>query len=98
LLKNSAALQPFGYSFRNWLEAECRNLHEVTFPPPDFRTPVIVKNAGMTLEYALRERLQQTFTWVGPAIAPYMLCDWQLYLWNEERTRLFDNFKLDSFH
>ena len=27
-----------------------------------------------------------------------MLCDWQLWLWNEGKTGMFANFKLDSFH
>ena len=31
-------------------------------------------------------------------MAPYMICDWQLWLWREGRTAVFANFKLDSFH
>jgi hypothetical protein len=27
-----------------------------------------------------------------------MLCDWQLWLWKEAKTGLFESFKLDSFH
>ena len=35
---------------------------------------------------------------VGPEMAPYMLCDWQLWLWKEESAEVFDTFKLDAFH
>lgn len=47
---------------------------------------------------ALRQKLEKAFHRVGPALAAYMLCDWQLALWNEGRTAVFANFKLDSFH
>lgn len=35
---------------------------------------------------------------VGPALAAYMICDWQLWLWKEGLTAVFATFKLDSFH
>ena len=53
---------------------------------------------GNRLEMALRHRLEKTFYQVGPALAAYMLCDWQLWLWNAGKTAVFANFKLDSFH
>lgn len=34
---------------------------------------------------------------VGPAMAPYMICDWQLWLWVHDLTAVFANFKWDSF-
>lgn len=95
LLQNSNTLQSHGYSFRNWLKVACQELGEPDFPPSDFRrrTP-----SGKTLEMTLRRKLQETFYMVGPALAPYMLCDWQLWLWNEGKIPVFANFKLDSFH
>jgi len=35
---------------------------------------------------------------VGPALSAYMLCDWQLWLWNEGLTEVFAMYKQDSFH
>ena len=55
-------------------------------------------NSKTTLEAALRSRLEATFYKVGPAMAPYMLCDWQLWLWARGLTGVFANFKWDSFH
>lgn len=95
LLQNSYALKNFGYSFRKWLEMECSELSEMTFPPPDFRKSA---RNGLSLEMALRKRLEMTFYYVGQAMASYMLCDWQLWLWYEGKTEVFANFKLDSFH
>lgn len=95
LLQNSAALKEHDFSFRRWLQSECRDLGESTFPPPDFQRP---SADDTTLELALRRRLQKSFYRVGPALAAYMICDWQLWLWFEGRTEVFANFKLDSFH
>lgn len=96
LLQNSHVLKPYGYSFRNWLGHQCRELGENRFPPPDFRRPVL--HGRVTLEAALCWRLQQTFYQVGEAMAPYMLCDWQLWLWNSGETAVFANFKPDEYH
>jgi hypothetical protein len=94
LLQNSAIIAKSGGSFRVWLQNECRLLGESRFPPPDFR-----KSAGsVTLERLLRARLEKTLYQVGPALAAYMLCDWQLWLWKHGKTAVFANFKLDSFH
>jgi len=98
LLQNSAALAVVGYSFREWLRHECAHLGTTEFPPPDFRSLVDGPRGSIPLEMALRRRLEQTFYMVGPALAPYMICDWQLWLWKEGRTAVFANFKLDSFH
>ena len=95
LLQNSHTLRPYGFSFRNWLKTNCQELGESEFPPKDFRRVV---QSGESLEMALRRRLQNAFFMVGPALAPYMLCDWQLWLWNEGKIPVFANFKLDSFH
>ena len=35
---------------------------------------------------------------VGPALAAFMLCDWQLWLWKEGLTAVYATFKLDLFH
>jgi len=94
-LQNSAALKEHSFSFRRWLEAECRKLGVHEFPPHDFRQPT---TGQLSIELALRKRLQKTFYQVGPALAAYMLCDWQLWLWNAGKTAVFANFKLDSFH
>lgn len=98
LLQNSAALNPFECSFRRWLFHECERLGVGALPPDDFRREVTLESARMSLEKALRARLQRTFYMVGPAMSAYMLCDWQLWLWREGRTAVFANFKLDSFH
>jgi len=98
LLENSSKLRPYGYSFRNWLISECGNLGIYVFPPSNFRQVVLLGDRELPLERALRARLQQTFYLVGPTMAPYILCDWQLWLWNEGRTCLFESFKLDAFH
>ena len=95
LLQNSAQLKEHGYSFRHWLEHECRKLGVTSFPPSDFR---LSAEQTKTIEEALCDKLQKTFFMVGPEMAPYMLCDWQLWLWKEEKTAVFDTFKLDSFH
>jgi hypothetical protein len=94
-LQNSATLKGYGYSFRNWLRAECEGLGVSIFPPADFRATT---RSGASVEMALRDHLQKTFYQVGPALAAYMLCDWQLWLWYEGKTEVFANFKLDSFH
>jgi hypothetical protein len=52
----------------------------------------------MSLEEALRERLEESFYQVGPALAPYMICDWQLWLWVRGMTGVFSSFKWDAFH
>ena len=95
-LQNSAVLKDHEFSFRNWLKAESEHLGVTSFPPADFRATTNFKS--MTLEMALRHKLEKTFHRVGPALAAYMICDWQLALWNEGRTAVFANFKLDSFH
>lgn len=95
-LQNCAALKEHDYSFRHWLKAECFKLGATEFPPANFRALSTLKS--MTLEMALRKRLEQTFYQVGPALAAYILCDWQLGLWHDGRTAVFANFKLDSFH
>ncbi len=94
-LENSAVLKDYGWSFRKWLEAHCRMLGVREFPPADFGLRV---NGGLPIEMALRWRLKETFHRVGLAMAAYMLCDWQLWLWNAGKTAVFVNFKLDSFH
>lgn len=94
-LENSAALKEHGYSFRNWLKAECAKLGVAEFPPADFRSAT---RMSISLEITLRRHLEKAFYQVGPALAAYMICDWQLWLWWHGRTSVFANFKLDSFH
>lgn len=98
LLENSAVLGRYDFSFRNWLERTCGELVAGPFPPPDFTVEVAVDGRSSSLEKAIRTKLQQTFYMVGPALAPYMICDWQLWLWSQGRTTTFATFKLDSFH
>lgn len=95
-LQNCAALKDHDYSFRNWLKSECLKLGIEDFPPTNFRAKSNLKS--LTVEMALRKRLEQSFYQVGPALAAYMICDWQLALWNNGQTGVFANFKLDSFH
>ena len=59
--------------------------------------PVVVSDRPVPLETALRLRLEAAFYKVGPAFAPYMICDWQLWLWAYGRTAVFANFKWDAF-
>lgn len=98
LLENSAKLGRHAHSFRQWLREECRMLGVTEFPPPRFRRAVVLQGKRMALEQALRRRLDEEFYMVGPALAAYMICDWQLWLWLEGRTQVFGTFKLDRFH
>jgi hypothetical protein len=98
LLQNSALLADCDFSFRVWLRRECARLGVEDFPPADFRRDVVMGRSRMTLEAALRLRLEATFYQVGPELAPYMLCDGQLWLWARGLTSVFANFKRDSFH
>jgi hypothetical protein len=95
-LQNSAALAADGFSFRTWLRRECALLGSDRFPPGDFRK-IARGQRQTTLEDALRLRLEAAFYRVGPAMAPYMICDWQLWLWAHGRTTVFANFKWDAF-
>jgi hypothetical protein len=98
LLQNSAVLGGFGYSYRTWLQNACIELGVRTFPPPDFLMPVNLDGGQLSLERALRAKLERAFFLVGQTMSPYMLCDWQLWLWNERKTGWFASFKLDAFH
>jgi hypothetical protein len=100
LLQNSAELEVHGFSFRNWLEQQCAELDGGDFPPRDFRRPSARDTVGVqtSLEEALRRRVEAAFYMVGPALSAYMICDWQLWLWNEGRTDVFAMYKQDSFH
>jgi hypothetical protein len=98
LAQNSAALERHVWSFRCWLQAECRNLGMSDFPPPSFRRAVTLAGERLPLEEALRHRLKASFFMVGWRIAGYMISDWQLWLWREGRTSVFASFKLDLFH
>ena len=98
MLQNSDKLRPYDFSFRNWLQAECERLAVRSFPPDDFRKVISAGVKPSTIEQALRERLDAEFYMVGPARSAYMLCDWQLWLWTEGRTAIFDTFKVDSRH
>lgn len=96
--QNSAALKEHQFSFRRWLHTECSALGFEEFPPHDFRAPARLNGRESTLEWALVRRLEESFYQVGPTMAPYMLCDWQLWLWNEGKTGVFEAFKPDEFH
>lgn len=98
LLQNSAALESHGYSFRRWLEHSCAELGVGEFPPRDFRTRLAGKGVQAILEEALRRRVEGAFYMVGSQLSAYMLCDWQLWLWNEGKTEVFAMYKQDSFH
>jgi hypothetical protein len=98
LLQNSAVLRPHGSSFRSWLQHHCEELGVDQFPPTNFRLSVPAGDGTLSLERALRGRLERTFYMVGPALSAYMICDWQLRLWREGRSAVFATFKLDSFH
>ena len=97
LLQNSAALKTYEHSFRSWLQVQCEDLGVRQFPPSDFRVDVWL-GTRMPLENALRVRLRRDFYLVADQMAPYMMCDWQLWLWNEGKASLSESFKLDAFH
>jgi hypothetical protein len=97
LLQNSAALAGCGYSFRQWIRHVCAELGVTKFPPADFLWRVD-GDSSVTLEEALRQRVEAAFYMVGPALSAYMICDWQLWLWNKRRTAVFAMYKQDSFH
>lgn len=96
MLQSSAALESCGFSFRTWLKDQCAEL-EAEFPPRDFRSP-LARDDQTTLEEGLRQRAEAAFYKVGPALSAYMICDWQLWLWNEGKTEVFAMYKQDSFH
>lgn len=98
LLKNSAELRNDDYSFRRWLERECKTLGVNVFPPPSFRKGVNYSGETLALETALRLRLKEAFFMVAMAMAAYMICDWALWLWWEGRVPVFASFKLDRYH
>jgi hypothetical protein len=97
LLQNSSSLKAHKYSFRRYLQNECLKLGQDRFPPRDFRQPVSQGPSRLPLEMAVRRTLEKAFFHVGPALAAYMLCDWQLWLWAHRQTAVFATFKLDSF-
>lgn len=96
-LQNSAELTEHDHSFRSWLHGECARLGVTAFPARDFRQIVALDGSCPTLEEALRLRLANTFYKVGPTMAPYMICDWQLWLWVHDLTAVFASFKWDAF-
>jgi hypothetical protein len=95
-LQNSAALAEHDYSFRSWLEAECEAMGVSEFPPMDFR--VRAEGSDLSVEWELVRRLEHAFYQVGPTLAPYIICDWQLWLWQKGQTGVFEAFKPDLFH
>lgn len=97
-LQNSYRLKDYGYSFRSWLEQQCRELGITSFPPSDFRQSVYYGKRKMPLEDALCLLLQRDFYRVGEQMAPYMICDWQLSLWRQGRCSVFSTYKADQFH
>ena len=78
LLQNCAALSPWGFSFRRWLEHACASLGAGSFPPSDFLAEASDGVVAASIERVLRRRIEQSFYQVGPALAAYMLSDWQL--------------------
>lgn len=95
-LQNSAKLAPNQYSFRSWLASESENAGASEFPPADFRAAA--NNGDRSIEEHLMARLEQTFYMVGPTMAAYMICDWQLWLWHQGLTGVFEAYKPDMFH
>ncbi len=102
LLQNSAALEEYNYSFRAWLRHEISAMGETEFPPKDFRKMVLTTNpsgvAQYTLEEAIRMLMGRVFHRANPVIAAHILCDWQLGLWYEGKTEVFDLFPIDTHH
>lgn len=97
-LQNSFRLKDFGCSFRSWLKHHCRELGATSFPPSEFRQPVRCGKNHLALEDAIGFLLQRDFHRVGPQMAPYMICDWQLSLWRQGRCSVFNTYKADQFH
>ena len=83
--QNAHLLARHECSFRTYLH---KVLPEGDFPPGD------VTNA----ETIWLTHLQQNFYNVGPALANYLICDWLLWLWREERIEWFTAYKPDSVH
>ena len=101
LLQNAALLADTNYSFREWLQRECGALGETEFPPRDFRRMVVTTRptgglGQVTIENALVEIMGRTFHRVNPAVAAQMLSSWQLGLWMNGQTGLFDLFPYDA--
>jgi hypothetical protein len=102
LLQNSAGLADCGFSFRRWLERESMALGEAEFPPRDFRRTVVMTDhnglAQRSLEHALVAIMGRTFHRTGPDIAAHILSDWQLGLWLEGETGVFDLYPHNIHH
>ena len=102
LLQNAASLAETDYSFRKWIEREVRMLGDDEFPPRDFRRTVVVTEpngvAQRSLEDALVGVMGRVFHRASPPVAAHMLCDWQLGLWRDEQTDVFDLYPFDSHH
>ncbi len=84
-VQNSHLLRRHGQSFRAYLQSRTPG---GTFPPPDVTH----------VEKAWAQALMNDFYAAGPALAPYMICDWLLWLWREGRIEWFESYKPDSVH
>jgi hypothetical protein len=96
-LQNSYFLRAYGSSFRRYLERQVAMLLPGSpFPPADVMCPVRWGTEQVSLEQGLVRCLERDFYMVGPEIAPYMLCDWLLGLWQRQQIPWFESYKWDS--
>ena len=84
-VENAALLAQHGCSFRQYLRSVV----------PDLYLPLTnITDA----EAAWRVAIARDFYNVGPALAPYMIADWLLWLWRDAQIGWFDTYKADSVH
>lgn len=85
-VQNSAVLwEDYGGSFREYLRNTARH---AAFPP----------NNVSSAEPAWISAIARDFYNVGDTLARYMICDWLLWLWRENRIDWFSMYKADSVH
>lgn len=83
--QNSALLARHRCSLREYLRSVV----------PDLYLPLA---AVTDAEAAWRAAIARDFYNVGPALAPYLIADWLLWLWREGQIGWFDTYKADSVH
>ncbi len=80
--QNAAALAPHDYCFRTYLKS--------------LADPFLPSDGISSAETKWVEGIQRDFYNVGPALAPYLVADWLLYLWLDGQISWFTLYKPDS--
>jgi len=84
-IQNSHLLKQHNSSYRSYLQSI---IASESFPP----------NNILQAEKPWVESIARDFYNVGPALASYMICDWLLWLWLNEKIDWFESYKADEVH